>query len=82
MSRKAWFRVGRSLLVVLISIGVVPVATATTKPAAKPAAKATPKRPLYSTKRSQSRKARLARARAAAPPREMGEGIVAHKKVD
>ena len=82
MSRKAWFRVGRSLLVVLISIGVVPVATATTKPAAKPAAKAAPKRPLYSTKRAQSRKARLARARAAATAREMAEGIVPRYKVD
>jgi len=82
LSRKAWFRVGRSLLVVLISIGVVPVATATTKPAAKPAAKAAPKRPLYSTKRSQSRKARLARARAAATAREMAEGIVPRYKVD
>ncbi len=72
------------MLVVLISIGVVPVATARTKPSvsASKRAKATPKRPAYSTQRSLSRKARLARARAAATAREMAEAIVPRYKVD
>jgi D-alanyl-D-alanine endopeptidase (penicillin-binding protein 7) len=77
------------LLVVLVSIGFVsvPAATAgqtTTTPAsgAKRSAKAAPKKPLYSTKRSISRKARLARARAAATAREMADTIVPRYKVD
>ena len=90
MSRKAFFWVGHSLLVVLVSIGVAPIATAQTRhtasapeaPGAKRTPKAAPKKRLYSTKRSLSRKARLARARAAATAREMEDTIVPRYKVD
>ena len=88
MIRKALVRAGQSLLVVLVSIGVAPVATAqtgattsTSKATAKAKAGAK-KRPLYSKQRSLSRKARLARARAVATAREMAETIVPRYKVD
>jgi D-alanyl-D-alanine endopeptidase (penicillin-binding protein 7) len=81
------------LLVVLISIGVTPIAAAEARqtPPAPPAsaAKRAPRaatksatKRLYSTQRSVPRKARLARARAAATAREMAETIVPRYKVD
>jgi len=85
--RKALLRGGHSLLVLLVSIGVAPIAAAQTASAPKASsAKRTPRaastRPLYSTKRSPSRKARLARARATSTAREMAETIVPRYKVD
>jgi serine-type D-Ala-D-Ala endopeptidase (penicillin-binding protein 7) len=93
VNRTPRFRVGHSLLVVLISIGVTPIAAAETrqtppaprasaaKRAPRAATKSATKR-LYSTQRSVPRKARLARARAAATAREMAETIVPRYKVD
>jgi D-alanyl-D-alanine endopeptidase (penicillin-binding protein 7) len=96
VSRNSIFWIGRVLLTWLVCIGVVPAGfpvfvetieaaeqskrsrsdektTASTK---KPATKA------YSAKRSQSRRARLAQARAAARAREMAEAVVPRYKVD
>ena len=93
MSRNAFFSVGRCLLVVLISIGVAPAATAQARDAgpARAPRRAVAKKPLYSVQRSLSRntaqrslsrKARLARARAAATAREVADTIVPRYKVD
>lgn len=96
MSKSVLFRVGRAALVVLAGLGVAPDSRAqTTKPAAaeqdtvRPAAapgvgtprKAARKKPAYSAQRSVSRRARLARARAATA-REMADTIVPRYKVD
>lgn len=83
MNRKPFFWIGPLALVSLISIGVTPSAAATTRAkATKSVAKAkTPSR-VYSARRSQTRRAKLARARAVAMAREMADTVLPRLKVD
>ena len=89
LNRRATFWFGRLALVGLVSIGLAPTdgvaatrsrGKATKSAAAKLAAR--PRPPVYSATRSQSRKARLARARAVATAREMAETVLPRFKVD
>jgi len=73
------------VLLSLVSIGATPTDAATgtrrtTSP--KPAAAKAPRRAAYSAARSQSRKLKLARARAAAMSREMADTALPRYKVD
>ena len=88
--------IGAVLVASVVGLGVAPVhASPTTKTKARPKtaraqtantegqeAKPAPPRKLYSAARSQTRRATLARARAAATAREMAETILPRYKVD
>jgi D-alanyl-D-alanine endopeptidase (penicillin-binding protein 7) len=84
--RKSLFWIGHVVLACLVSIGAGPAYAAQSagkQPAARSAAKKKPtQKRLYSARRSQSRKAILARARAIATAREMADTIVPRYKVD
>jgi len=88
VSRKTIFWIGPFALVSLISVGLTPAGAATKARAkthaaargtnAKPASRTT----AYSAERSQSRKMKLARARAVAMAREMADTALPRYKVD
>jgi D-alanyl-D-alanine endopeptidase (penicillin-binding protein 7) len=92
VGRKSVFWIGAFALLGLVHIGVPSVGaqsrtstSAPKKPAKTAAAKPSTvrrKKPVYSAQRSLSRRARLARARAAATAREMAEAVVPRYKVD
>ena len=87
MNRRAFFWIGRLALVCLVSIGATPSDAAQTKPRAKTtkaraAAKATHRSAAYSAARSQTRKSKLASARAVAMAREMADTTLPRYKVD
>jgi D-alanyl-D-alanine endopeptidase (penicillin-binding protein 7) len=86
VNRKSIFWIGHLALVSLVSFGVTP-----SEAAAKPRAKSTRARSVaahkarpvaYSAARSESRKMKLARARAVAMQREMAETVLPRYKVD
>jgi D-alanyl-D-alanine endopeptidase (penicillin-binding protein 7) len=83
LSRKSVFWIGHLALVGLVSIGITPADAA-----AKARAKTTkssasrPSRGAYSAARSQSRKMKLAQARAVAMAREMADTALPRYKVD
>ena len=80
MNRKSLFWIGQLALVSLVSFGVAPTDAATRKAAKKPAASAAGR--VYSATRAQSRKAKLARARAVAMAREIADTVLPRFKVD
>ena len=85
LNRKSLFWIAPAVLLSLVSIGATPTDAATgtrrtTSP--KPAAAKAPRRAAYSAARSQSRKLKLARARAAAMSREMADTALPRYKVD
>jgi D-alanyl-D-alanine endopeptidase (penicillin-binding protein 7) len=86
--RKTVFCVGTFVLVGLVSLGVTPSEAATkahakTSKASKTAKATTVKRPMaYSAEASQSRKTKLAVARARATAREMADTVLPRYKVD
>jgi D-alanyl-D-alanine endopeptidase (penicillin-binding protein 7) len=87
VNRKLFFWIGPLALLGLVSIGVTPTAAAPAKKArAKTsrsiAATRAAQHPVYSAARSQSRKAKLARARAIAMAREMADTSLPRLKVD
>jgi D-alanyl-D-alanine endopeptidase (penicillin-binding protein 7) len=88
VSRKTVFWIGQLALVSLISIGQAPADAATkTRSHKSSAARVTtarraPKATAYSAERSESRKLKLARARAVAMAREMADTALPRYKVD
>ena len=88
MSRKAFFWIGPLALVALVSVGQTPADAATkTRSRKTTAGRVTNARPAphataYSAERSQSRKLKLARARAVAMAREMADTALPRYKVD
>src|SRR2546427_9947433 len=85
LNRKPLFWIAPAVLLSLVSSGATPTDAATgtrrtTSP--KPAAAKAPRRAAYSAARSQSRKLKLARARAAAMSREMADTALPRYKVD
>ncbi len=87
MSRKAFFWIGPLALATLISVGQTPADAATKARAHKTTARVTnartaPRATAYSAERSQSRKLKLARARAVAMAREMADTALPRYKVD
>lgn len=79
VSRKPLNWVGPVVLGILISVGASPTEAAGKKPARSHAAA---RKTAYSAVRSQTRKAKLARARAAAMAREMADTVLPRYKVD
>jgi D-alanyl-D-alanine endopeptidase (penicillin-binding protein 7) len=79
--RKSFFWIGVVSLAWLVSFPAAPVSAQTTK-APTTASKAPAKKPVYSAKRAQNRRAALARARALATAREMAETVLPRYKVD
>jgi D-alanyl-D-alanine endopeptidase (penicillin-binding protein 7) len=81
---KSVFWIGHLALVGLVSIGVMPVdaAAATARAKTTKSATAKPSRGAYSAARAQSRKIKLARARAVAMAREMADTVLPRYKVD
>jgi serine-type D-Ala-D-Ala endopeptidase (penicillin-binding protein 7) len=77
---KALFWIGPFALLSLVSIGVSPSEAATRARSKKPAI--TKHRTAYSAARSRTRRAKLARARAAATARELAEAVLPRYKVD
>ena len=75
---------GALVVSVLVGVGTVHAETAPDKPAskAKAASKTPPRRPLYSSERSLTRQAKLARARAAAMAREIATTQLPRYKMD
>ena len=87
MSRKAFFWIGPLALAALISVGQTPADAATKTRAHKAtshvtSARTAPRATAYSAERSQSRKLKLARARAVAMAREMADTALPRYKVD
>jgi len=91
VNRKTNFWIGPLALLCLVSIGVAPTDAATTKRARSSksvtatriaATKAAAQRAVYSAERSQTRKAKLAKARAVATAREMADTVLPRYKVD
>jgi D-alanyl-D-alanine endopeptidase (penicillin-binding protein 7) len=80
VNRKSVFWVGHLALAGLVCIGVTPADAAAA--ARKKTTKAATSRPAYSAARAQSRKAKLAQARAVAMAREMADTAVPRFKVD
>jgi D-alanyl-D-alanine endopeptidase (penicillin-binding protein 7) len=78
VNRKSIFWLAPLALVGLVSIGVSPSDAATRKSTKSAAAKRT----VYSASRAQTRKAKLARARAVAMAREMSDTVLPRYKVD
>ena len=81
MIRKRFFWVGPLVLGGLISVGIAP-ADAAGATRAKSTKSAAARRPVYSAARAQTRKAKLARARAVAMAREMADTVLPRYKVD
>ena len=82
MNRKAVFCIGPLALASLISVGI-PAAGAQTQPRVhKHSSSHTSRATVYSAERSQTRKAKLARARAVAMAREMANTALPRYKVD
>jgi serine-type D-Ala-D-Ala endopeptidase (penicillin-binding protein 7) len=73
---------GPLALAALVHIGGVPAQAATRTATHKTAAKSTVKKTLYSAQRSQTRKSKLAQARAVAMVREMADTVLPRYKVD
>ena len=87
MSRKAFFWIGPLALAALISVGQTPADAATKARAHRATSHVTsagtaPRATAYSAERSQSRKLKLARARAVAMAREMADTALPRYKVD
>jgi D-alanyl-D-alanine endopeptidase (penicillin-binding protein 7) len=87
VSRRPLFWIGQLVVLGLVSIGLAPIeVSAQTTKAKKSTTRSASKKPvqkkLYSAKRSLSRKARLARARAIATARELAQTLVPRYKVD
>jgi len=92
VNRKSFFWIGPLALLGLVSIGVTPTTAAPAKKAraktsrsiaaTHAAAVRAAQHPVYSAARSQSRKAKLARARAVAMAREMADTTLPRLKVD
>jgi serine-type D-Ala-D-Ala endopeptidase (penicillin-binding protein 7) len=88
VSRKAFFWIGPLALAALISVGQTPADAATKTRARKTTAarvinaRPAPRATAYSAERSQSRKLKLARARASAMAREMADTALPRYKVD
>jgi D-alanyl-D-alanine endopeptidase (penicillin-binding protein 7) len=80
--RKIGFRVGYFALAGLISIGASSSESAVKKTAKSTKSVVTKRTTAYSAERSQSRKAKLAQARATATAREMAETVLPRYKVD
>jgi D-alanyl-D-alanine endopeptidase (penicillin-binding protein 7) len=81
VNRKSIFWIGQLALVSLVSFGATPADAATKQ--AKSSARSTKARPAaYSKARSQSRKMKLASARAVAMAREMADTVLPRYKVD
>jgi D-alanyl-D-alanine endopeptidase (penicillin-binding protein 7) len=75
LNRKSFFWIAPAALFSLVSIGATPVQAASTKKPAKHAG-------AYSAARAQTRKAKLASARAAAMAREIADTVLPRYKVD
>jgi len=87
VSRKAFFWIGPLALAALISVGQTPADAATKARAHRATSHVTsagtaPRATAYSAERSQSRKLKLARARAVAMAREMADTALPRYKVD
>jgi serine-type D-Ala-D-Ala endopeptidase (penicillin-binding protein 7) len=87
VNRKSVFWIGQLALVGLISIGQTPADAATKTRSRRSSARVTnahpaPKATAYSAERSESRKLKLARARAVAMAREMADTALPRYKVD
>ena len=87
MSRKAFFWIGPFALAALVTVGQTPADAATKARAHKATSRVTnartaPRATAYSAERSQSRKLKLARARAVAMAREMADTALPRYKVD
>jgi serine-type D-Ala-D-Ala endopeptidase (penicillin-binding protein 7) len=90
VNRKTTFWIGPLALFCLVSIGVVPTEAAAKRSrsakssttATRAAATRAAKRPVYSAERSQTRKTKLAKARAVATAREMADTVLPRYKVD
>jgi serine-type D-Ala-D-Ala endopeptidase (penicillin-binding protein 7) len=86
VNRKSVFWIGHLALVGLVSFGATPSDAATRTRAKRTAARSTttkaPTRAAYSAARSQSRKMKLAHARAVAMAREMADTVLPRYKVD
>ena len=80
--RKIGFRVGYFALAGLISIGASSSESAVKKTAKSTKSVVTKRTTAYSAERSQSRKTKLAQARATATAREMAETVLPRYKVD
>jgi D-alanyl-D-alanine endopeptidase (penicillin-binding protein 7) len=80
VNRKSVFWIGHLALVGLVSIGVTPADAAAT--ARRKTTKSSTSRATYSAARAQSRKTKLARARAVAMAREMADTVLPRYKVD
>jgi len=87
VSRKAFFWIGPCALAALVIVGQTPADAATRTRAHKATSRVTnartaPRATAYSAERSQSRKLKLARARAVAMAREMADTALPRYKVD
>ena len=84
MNRKSVFWIGQLALVSLVCIGSTPAvaATRTRAKTTRSSATAKPSRVAYSAARAQSRKTKLAQARAVAMAREMADTVLPRYKVD
>jgi D-alanyl-D-alanine endopeptidase (penicillin-binding protein 7) len=83
LNRKSVFWIGHFALVSLVSFGVTPSEAAPqTRAKSTTARAASARRAAYSAARSESRKVKLARARAAATAREMADTVLPRYKVD
>ena len=82
VNRKIGFRVGYFALAGLISIGASSSESAVKKTAKSTKSVVTKRTTAYSAERSQSRKTKLAQARATATAREMAETVLPRYKVD
>jgi D-alanyl-D-alanine endopeptidase (penicillin-binding protein 7) len=83
VNRKSVFWIGHIALLSLVSIGMMPVeAVASARARAAKSATTRPRGGAYSAARAQSRRTKLARARAVAMAREMAETVLPRYKVD
>jgi D-alanyl-D-alanine endopeptidase (penicillin-binding protein 7) len=83
VNRKSVFWIGQLALVSLVSFGVTTPTDAATRRGKSTSAKSTKTRPAaYSKARSETRKMKLARARAVAMAREMADTVLPRYKVD
>jgi len=85
LNGKSVFWIGHVALISLVSIGIAPAGAATkarAKTSRSSTAAKTPSRGAYSAARAQSRKTKLAQARAVAMAREMADTVVPRYKVD
>jgi D-alanyl-D-alanine endopeptidase (penicillin-binding protein 7) len=82
VNRKPLFWIGPFALFCLVSIGVAPTAAQTPRTHVKHSSAVKSTRTRYSAERSQTRRVKLARARAVAMAREMAETVLPRYKVD